>query len=99
MKCGPGHREGCRIDDASVSGDDLSAKGEADAGAFVLVAGIESLEDGKDLFCERGGEADAVVGDIDGPVYSSRVQFGELPGLPGGDAFGRDVDDRRLVFP
>jgi hypothetical protein len=53
------------IDRAQVALDDLAAGGEADAGAFILGAAVQALEDHEDLLLELLLEADAVVGDFD----------------------------------
>lgn len=86
------------INGAAVRQDDLFAKGETDAGAFVLITGIESLEYGEDLFGEGGVEADAVIGDVYCPERSGGIEVGKLDRLASGYAACADADDRSLIF-
>ena len=48
--------------------DDLLADGQAGAGAFVLVALMQSAEDAENLLVKRRVDADAVVAHEDGHV-------------------------------
>src|SRR5687767_6518766 len=54
-------RNRLRPDAAAVALDDALGHGEAGAGAGVLLAGVEALEDGEDAIGVAGLEADAVV--------------------------------------
>ncbi len=53
---------GVRLDGATVLLDDLPGDEEAEAGALVALGGEEG---GEQLFLRHGGNARAVVGDID----------------------------------
>src|SRR4051812_36585838 len=55
-------------DPAAVALDDLAAERQADAGAGVLVAGVQALEHAEDALVVLGRDADAVVGDADLPA-------------------------------
>ena len=70
-------------DVAAMAFDDLLAHGQADAGAGILVASVQALEDLEDAFGVAQINADAVVVDRDDPL--------------GGAALDADVDARRFA--
>src|ERR1051325_6273319 len=84
-------------DDAAVAVGDAPADGEADAGAFILVAGMQALEDGEDFIEVLFVEADAVV--LNGQL--TLFGIGILIGRAGKETLedpGVDFDQRLSVW-
>src|ERR1035438_6391272 len=71
-----------RPDPSAVAFDDLFADGQADAIARVFAAGVQTLEDDKDVFRVLRGNSDSVIAHAEQPVlarlFRLRGNYGRL---------------------
>src|SRR5262245_33851197 len=85
-------RFGIQPDASSMTFDDFAADGQADAGAGILLLGMESLKDDEDAIEVLGLDTNPVVVDVEDPFIGRHI---EGRGVPARLAFGGNLDERR----